>query len=126
MSTSSQLRLRRPMVTPHMLAAHRDLQEATERGATGLAVLLAFRELGYEVVERARKKTGIDYWLSKHGEQTFSARLEVSGILADPLAVAQRQSSKHKQALSSANSGLPVVVAVVEFSTPVASLEVQP
>lgn len=122
----AQMRLRRPRVTEQMLAAHDDLREATDRGATGLAVLLAHRELGYEVVRRARTSTGVDYWLSQPGKQAFCARMEVSGILSNPHGVAGRQSSKKKQAEASSGTLLPVVVAIVEFSTPIVSLEVQP
>lgn len=121
----ARVRLRRPRVTEQMLATHDDLREATDRGATGLAVLLAYRELGYEVVRRARTSTGIDYWLSQPGQQAFSARMEVSGILSNPHGVAGRQSSKKKQAEASSGTLLPVVVAIVEFSTPIVSLEVQ-
>lgn len=120
----AQVRLRRLAVTEQMLAAHDDPREATDRGATGLAVLLAYREFGYEVVRRARTSTGVDYWLSKPGEQAFCARMEVSGILSNPQGVTARQSSKKKQVEASSSTRLPVVLAIVEFSTPVASLEV--
>lgn len=120
----SPIKLTRPDVTPQMIAAHKDLQEATERGATGVACLLAYRELGYEVLERARKRTGVDYWLSKNGDQAFAARLEISGILSDPTKVSTRQKTKITQSTASAQSALPVVIAIVEFSTPVAVLEV--
>lgn len=111
-----------------MQAAHDDLQEATERGASGLAILLAHRELRYEVVRRSRKGTGFDYWLQKEvpASQPFEARLEVSGVLASPNTVRARVAQKRDQTRASDRPGLPVVIAVVEFSTPVALLEHHP
>ena len=60
--------------------AHRawaDHQEATEYGATAVAIMLVTNETDYTVIGRAVKGTGIDYWLgvrlrratlSEHGE----------------------------------------------------------
>ena len=121
-----------PDVTEQVNRTWNDSQEATEYGATAIAVLLAKKEIGYLVIERARKGTGIDYWL---GEETDSplfqrkARLEISGILkvqgndnAVKRAVAARVNEKLRQANRSSGS-LPIYVIVVEFGTPIAEIQ---
>jgi hypothetical protein len=65
--------------------SHNDLQEATERGAYGIAILIVCDVTGMVVVERSKKGPGFDYWLGdedEDGEELFErkARLEVSGI----------------------------------------------
>ena len=121
-----------PRVTDQTLRTWADLQEATEYGATAIAVLLAKREVGYAVIERAVKGTGIDYWL---GHETsgppfqHKARLEVSGILSVKgsyndvaRAVASRVRQKLRQTRPSSGS-LPAYVIVVEFGTPLAEVQ---
>ena len=103
-----------------------DLQEATEYGATAVAVLLAKRETGYAVIECAMQGTGIDYWIGdESGGPPFQrkARLEISGILharghrgAVRRAVATRVKQKLEQTGRSGNL-LPAYAAVVEFGT---------
>ena len=110
-----------------------DSQEATEYGATAVAVLLAKQELGYAVVERAAKGTGIDYWLGHEDEGPpfqNKARLEVSGILRAggsaqevEAAVASRVRAKQRQMQPSSGS-LPACVIVVEFGSPLAEVQV--
>ena len=109
-----------------------DLQEATEYGATAIAVLLVKREAGYAVVERSAKGTGIDYWLGHEAEGPpfqSKARLEVSGILSVKgsdsgveKAVAKRVREKLKQTQSSSGT-LPAYVVVVEFGRPLAEVQ---
>ena len=108
-----------------------DLQEATEYGATAVAIMLAKRETGYAVIERAMKGTGIDYWLGDDfGALPFQrkARLEISGILhargdsrAVKRAVAARVEQKLEQTVRSGNL-LPAYAVVVEFGTPLAEV----
>ena len=110
-----------------------DLQDATEYGATAIAALLAKQELGYAVVERAAKGTGIDYWLGNEVEGPpfqNKARLEVSGILRAggsaqevETAVASRVRAKQKQTQPSSGA-LPACVIVVEFGSPLAEVQV--
>jgi len=60
----------------------RDIQEATEKGAEGMAVLFLKKYTPYKIIERAAKGTGIDYWLSEKMSLLpfqYAARLEVSG-----------------------------------------------
>ena len=104
-----------------------DLHQATEWGATALAVLLLVRETGYAVIKRAAKGTGIDYWLGPEDQGPpfqDAARLEVSGILSaegNPSqvqrAVDRRVKEKLKQTRRSAGS-LPAYVVVIEFGSP--------
>src|SRR5947207_2612157 len=55
--------LMRSDVDVRMLRCYNDLQDATESGACGVAILL-MRTLGdFTVVERAAKGNGVDYWL---------------------------------------------------------------
>ena len=74
-----------PPVNDQALRTWADHQEATEYGATAIAVLLIRKGTGYTVIERSVKGTGIDYWLGHDTEGPpfqNKARLEVSGILS--------------------------------------------
>jgi len=110
--------------------SHADMQEATEHGACGIAILLAHECTGQEVVQRSKKGTGFDYWLGGseqlEDQLPFSSnqtRLEVSGILSGTAAqVSTRVKAKKKQMDPSDDLGRGMV-AVVEFGTPRAVLE---
>lgn len=97
-----------------------DTDEAAEHGAYGLAFALVLALTGHGVVERSAKGTGFDFWLGERGSMGFqqSARLEVSGILADPARIASRTQLKIAQTERSDGSHLPAFVVVVEFSRP--------
>lgn len=104
-----------------------DLQEATEYGAYGLAIIVALPLTHTARVERSAKGTGIDYWVVEDSDQTGifqrSARLEVSGILrGDKAKIATRLKEKLLQTKRSAETGLPAYVAIVEFGAPEAML----
>jgi hypothetical protein len=63
---------------------YKDLQEATERGACGIAILVAKEITGKVVVERSKKGPGFDYWLGEEDDDFLfvgKASLEVSGML---------------------------------------------
>jgi hypothetical protein len=113
-------------VTAQVQRAHHDLQEATERGATCVALHLAYRLFGLEVVTRSAKGTGFDYWLDKAGSDglfQYAKRLEVSGILnGDDVEVRARLRIKTKQVSASSSTGIPSCVIVVEFGRPVANV----
>ena len=121
-----------PLITDQTLRALADPQEATEYGATAIAVLLAKKEHGYVAIERSVKGTGIDYWL---GHETDGppfqqkARLEVSGVLrveGSDNDAARVVSSRIRQKLrqTQASSGsLPAYVIVIEFGTPLAEVQ---
>jgi hypothetical protein len=106
-------------------AAWNDEQELTEYGACGIAIMLVLELTGYTVVQRAKKGTGVDYWLGhKESNRPFenSARLEVSGILkGDDKDIKGRVKKKIKQTEPS-DGALPAIVVVVEFGKPISHL----
>jgi hypothetical protein len=126
-SVSSDYEVEWQGTTDQIRRTHNDLQEATERGACGLAILLIHRETGKVVVERSRKGTGFDYWIGQDDYQALQgkARLEVSGILDGGEAeINSRVAMKLKQ-ISRTDGDLPGYVAVVEFSQPKAHIELK-
>lgn len=97
-----------------------DLQEATEYGAVGVAILLVQRHTKHAVLKRARKGTGFDYWLGPADRHPFQhkARLEVSGLLKGTAsAMRTRVRQKVEQTKLSART-LPAYIVVVEFGAP--------
>ena len=99
-----------------------DLQEATEYGATCMALLLVLALTDLTVVRRSVKGTGFDYWLGRKEieEGTFQecARLEISGILSGNLrTIEKRVKDKLRQTNRSDHLGLPALVIVTEFRT---------
>ncbi|MBI3240878.1 MAG: hypothetical protein HYZ49_01100 [Chloroflexi bacterium] len=121
MSTTSFNVFWETIITDQLRSAWNDEQDLTEFGACGIAILLILKLTGFTVIERARKGTGIDYWLGhKNAERPFqnAARLEISGILnGDANAVKTRVNKKIKQTKPS-DGTLPAFVVVVEFSEP--------
>lgn len=104
-------------------ATHADLEEATELGASAVAIVVVCAETGLDVVGRARKKTGIDYWLG-HVRGEFRARLEVSGILnGTDREIRRRLARKLSQMEQSDATDLPGHAVVVEFNRPRAHVE---
>lgn len=98
-------------------------EEATEHGAECIAILLAARLTDYKVIRRARKRTGIDYYLGKEKTDEKQnqllvdcARLEISGIFqGKPSDIRKRYDTKIQQ---TKHSQLPVFIAIVEFGVP--------
>jgi hypothetical protein len=106
---------------------HADLEESTEYGAYAVAIVVALKVTGFPCVERSAKGTGIDFWLvdrsDEHGVFQHSARLEVSGIFRGAeKAIAARASQKRLQTAPTDAQGFPVYVAIIEFSSPEATL----
>lgn len=100
-----------------------DLQEATEYGAYGIAIIVALALIETPRVERSAKGTGVDYWLGDGKDQRGifqrAARLEVSGILkGDESKIAARLKEKLAQTKRSDTAGVPAYVVIVEFSRP--------
>jgi hypothetical protein len=99
-----------------------DLQEATEYGAYGVAIVVTLLLTNASHVERSAKGTGIDYWVGSGDSRGIfqrSARLEVSGILkGDRAKIKDRLREKLAQTDQSIKSGLSAHVAIVEFSNP--------
>jgi hypothetical protein len=113
--------IRRNIVTDQIKRSWGDLQEATEEGACGIAVLQVSKESKYEVIERSRKKTGIDYWLGDKESFLFQrkARLEVSGsINGDENVIKLRLKEKIEQSKQSDNTRLPAIIVIVGFKQP--------
>jgi len=111
-----------PVVDEQMRMTWNDDQFATEQGAYGLAILLMSEARAFTVVERSRKGTRFDYWLGDEGDELFvrKARLEVSGIrrgLQHEINTRVRQKTSQ---IDSSSVQLPGIVAVVEFSIPLA------
>ena len=116
-----------PAVSDQARRTWDDHQEATEYGATAIAILLIRKGTGYTVIERAVKGTGIDYWLGNDADEPpfqNKARLEVSGILSVEgtgetvaAAISRRVKEKLKQTQPSSGT-LPAFVVVIEFGSP--------
>ncbi|MEL6590913.1 MAG: hypothetical protein AAFQ87_00185 [Bacteroidota bacterium] len=99
-----------------------DLGEATEYGATAMAILLVLALTDLTVVGRSVKGTGFDYWLgpaeSSRESERFEekVRLEISGILSGDLKLIERRvKAKLRQTQRSDHLGLPALVIVTEF-----------
>ena len=108
--------------TAQVRRSYADLQEATEFGAAGVAIATLNRLGGFVVMERSRKGTGFDYWISRHGDLCGPlvqncTPLEVSGILTgDDAELKRRVRIKREQvAIAKTNDRR---VAVVEFGMP--------
>jgi len=103
-----------------------DKPEATEWGATAIAILLVREITGMVVLQRSAKGTGFDYWIGDEDNDLMFqglSRLEVSGILVGTQGqIAARIAQKKKQMDPSDDYG-PGWVAVIEFGTPVAHVE---
>ncbi|MEM9369063.1 MAG: hypothetical protein AAGD07_24005 [Planctomycetota bacterium] len=127
---TTSFELRWQQVSQQMINTYFDLQDATEDGACGVAILLIRELAGLSVVQRSRKCTGIDYWL---GDDTgvgasvplvfeHQARLEVSGILRGSASDVNRRVSRKRRQVER-STGTPVYVVVIEFGTPFARVE---
>lgn len=114
-------------ITNDVLNSWNDAREATEFGATALAILLLLKYTDFTYFVRAFQGTGIDYWLGK-GKYTGDAlpaenregRLEISGILKERKGntINMRVNQKKKQSKKTDDTTLPVYIVVVEFSQP--------
>jgi hypothetical protein len=99
------------------------LQEATEYGAYGIAIIVALPLTETPRVERSAKGTDVDYWVGDGKDQRGifqrTARLEVSGILkGDKTKIAARLREKLVQTKRSDKAGLPAYVVIVDFGGP--------
>jgi hypothetical protein len=100
-----------------------DLQEATEYGAYGVAIIVALPLTETPRVERSAKGPGVDYWIGEGKDQRGifqrAARLEVSGILkGDEAKITARLKQKLAQTSRSDKTGLPAYVVIVDFGRP--------
>lgn len=105
-----------------------DMQEVTELGACGVAILVVREATAKVVVERSKKGTGFDYWLGDNADDDGplfggKTRLEVSGILAGTQSQIVSRMKQKKGQIAPSDQVAPGLVAVVEFGTPIACLE---
>ena len=117
-----------PQVTEQILRTWNDPDEATEYGATGIAVLLARQELGYLVIERSVKGTGIDYWMGDESDALSferKARLEISGIRSGSSSAVRDRVRQKLQQTTPSDGSLTAFVIVVEFGTPLAEVQMK-
>ena len=117
-----------PQVTEQTRRTWNDPDEATEYGATGIAVLLARQELGYLVIERSVKGTGIDYWMGDESDALSferKARLEISGIRSCSSSAVRDRVRQKLQQTTPSDGSLTAFVIVVEFGTPLAEVQIK-
>jgi hypothetical protein len=104
-----------------------DMQEATEWGACGVAILVVKEATGKLVVERSKKGTGFDYWLGDKDDDGLpfagTSRLEVSGILTGTKSQIDSRIRQKKEQIKPTDHLAHGFVAVVEFGTPIACVE---
>jgi hypothetical protein len=96
-----------------------DSDENTDLGACGIAILFLLSKTDDTIVGRARKGSGVDYFLGKEGEFLFqnAARLEVSGISSgEKQEIQRRRNLRMRQSEQSGVSNLSAYIVVVEFS----------
>ena len=122
----NRLQLSWPQVTEQVRRTWNDPEEATEYGATAVAVLIARQELGYLALERSSRGNGIDYWLGEESDALSferKARLEVSGIRRGSDVDIARRAGERLGRISLYAESLPAFVVVVEFSNPIAEVQ---
>ena len=117
-------------VTDVQRRCYNDLDEATEHGAYGIAILLVREITGKKAILRSKKGPGFDYWIGDTDEDDLifsnKARLEASGILnGDDRDIGTRLRKKTMQVKPSDNSGFPAYIAIVEFGRPEARVELK-
>ena len=120
-----------PPVDDQQRRCHADMQEATERGACGVAILVVKEVTGMVVVDRSRKGTGFDYWIGDKDSDPEGlpfaglSRLEISGILAGTRKQIDDRVKQKKAQMSPTDGVAPGYVGVVEFGTPLACVELK-
>jgi hypothetical protein len=115
-------------ITDELRRAYADLVSATENAACAMALLIVRETTDFTAVEQACRGTTIDYYLS-HKDRTdelifnYTARLEASGILCEdePNTVDKRIREKLKRL----KPGLPALIVVVEFSSPMSKVVIK-
>jgi hypothetical protein len=104
-----------------------DLQEATEFGAYGIAILAVRETTGKTVLQRSAKGPGFDFWIGdeEDAELPFQGlmRLEVSGILTGDTSLVKSRTQVKKAQVTRSDHWAPALVAIVEFGRPVTRLE---
>lgn len=124
-----QLLLGLHAITSPIRRTFRDEQYATELGAYAVALALAGKVFGAQFSARSAKGTGFDFYLAAPGtdgeaedDDIFANHwaLEVSGILEGGETEVRARVKQKKAQVARASKTLPVLVAVIEFSAPIA------
>jgi hypothetical protein len=110
-------------ITDQLLRAYREATRATDFAACAIALILLRELTEYTAVEQSCIGTTIDYYLihQQHEDDLIfnhSARLEVSGILAENEDNTVERRIKQKVRRLKPESDLPDIITVVEFSKP--------
>jgi hypothetical protein len=104
-----------------------DLQDTTELGAYGVALLLIKELTGQGVVERSAKGGGFDWWIGDPDPSGLpfqqKRRLEVSGILNDHGGSLESRIRQKRRQTDPSDSLGPAIIAVVEFGEPKIQVE---
>lgn len=106
-----------------------DNDEATEYGATAIAIILSNKISNYNCIERSSKGLGFDYWLGNEdsiGLFQRKARLEISGIYKESPTntLENRVKDKKTQTKKSENLNMNAHICVTEFSNPKCSYSI--
>ena len=116
------------VVTDQHRRAFADIQETTEYSATAIAFLLIRELTEFTTIERAKKGTNIDYFLSSKSDTdklifNHTSRLEISGILkeSENNSVDKRISTKINR-LKQFDDDQSTYIIVVEHSRPWAKM----
>ncbi len=123
---TAAFRIEWPPVDEQQRLCYNDIQEATERGAYGVAILMVREITGKVVVERSKKGPGFDYWIGENDDDSLfsgKARLEVSGILSGTAAQIDARVRQKKAQIKPSDHLAPGYIAVIEFGSPSAHVE---
>ncbi|MCB0221004.1 MAG: hypothetical protein KDH09_15005 [Chrysiogenetes bacterium] len=117
---SKQVSVHRLDLDHSIRRAHADMQEATEDGATAIAIGAVREFTAHTGVERSYKGTGFDYWLGDESDTALfdrKGKLEISGTLRGDLAEIQKRVQQKKSQVKKGNiRNTPGWVVVVGFA----------
>lgn len=112
-------------INSNLINSWKDLKEATEYGATAIAVLLIFSITGLLITGRVPQSEQSDYILQKpenynKGIIEPDALMEVTGILKEKKGntLRMRIQKKKNHIVKGANRKYPTFVIAIEFGTP--------
>jgi hypothetical protein len=107
----------------------KDLREAAEYAATGIALLIMLELTSYTTFEREEQGQGSDFIMWQWNEEVKNylsdwASLEISGILEEKIgnSLSMRISKKAQQIAKTKFLNQPAFIAVVEFGKPKAKI----
>lgn len=108
-------------LSPNALNSWDIENDATEKAAECIALLLFWRLTDHKSIIRSRRGTGFDYWIGDESEILFQkkARLEISGILKGDMSLLERRfKEKSKQTDVSDSWNYPAYISVTAFGQP--------